>query len=198
MRLWLRTGLAAFVAAFVTLLAVGVAFRGQFSSVLQDRVDAQLERRAETAPVLAAIADRLSTSELSGTVEGARVERDGQVIELGILPHDPLPPELTPGWSTVSADGERWRLHTLDVDDVPNVGDHARVQMIAPLGDVDASVAHLRRRAIVLGLLASVAAGAVGAAIGALAARPLLMLRRDTATLDGTDPAGWSVGTDYG
>jgi len=50
MRLATRTGLASFVAASITLLAVGSLFRGYFATVLQDRVDNQLQERAETAP----------------------------------------------------------------------------------------------------------------------------------------------------
>ena len=42
MRLATRTGLASFVAASITLFAVGALFRGYFASVLQDRVDTQL------------------------------------------------------------------------------------------------------------------------------------------------------------
>ena len=61
MRLRTRTALAAFAAAFVTLLLTGLVFRGQFVEVLQDRVDEQLHDRAETAPILAAIASRLVT-----------------------------------------------------------------------------------------------------------------------------------------
>ena len=57
MRLATRTGLASFVAASITLLAVGALFRGQFAGILQDRVDKQLEERAETAPILAAVAE---------------------------------------------------------------------------------------------------------------------------------------------
>ena len=77
MRLATRTGLASFVAASITLLAVGSLFRGYFATVLQDRVDNQLLERAETAPILAAVAERLSQSELRTTLEGARVVTGG-------------------------------------------------------------------------------------------------------------------------
>ena len=119
MRLATRTGLASFVAASITLLAVGALFRGYFATVLQERVDTQLEERAETAPILAAVADRLSQSELRTTLEGARVVRGGETISLGLLPADPLPDEIVPGWSTARASGDRWRLYTVEVYDVP-------------------------------------------------------------------------------
>ena len=56
MRLATRTGLAAFAAATLSLLLIGVLFQGQFTRILLDRIDAQLEERAATAPILAAIA----------------------------------------------------------------------------------------------------------------------------------------------
>src|SRR6185295_5300920 len=124
MRLATRTGLAAFVAASITLLAVGALFRGYFATVLQERVDTQLLERAETAPILAAVAERLSQSELRTTLEGARVVTAGQTISLGLLPDDPLPVAITPGWSTARASGDRWRLYTVEVFDVPKPGDH--------------------------------------------------------------------------
>ena len=98
MRLATRTGLAAFVAASITLLAVGALFRGYFATVLQERVDTQLEERAKTAPILAAVADRLAQSELRTTLEGARVVSGGETISLGLLPADPLPAEIVPGY----------------------------------------------------------------------------------------------------
>src|SRR4026208_713042 len=112
MRLAPRTGLASFVAASITLLAVGALFRGYFASVLQDRVDTQLKERAATAPILAAVAERLAQSELRTTLEGARVVTGGQTISLGLLPDDPLPETIAPGWSTARASGDRWRLYT--------------------------------------------------------------------------------------
>src|SRR6478736_1963911 len=115
MRLATRTGLASFVAASITLLAVGGLFRGYFATVLQERVDTQLEERAKTAPILAAVADRLAQSELRTTLEGARVVRGDETISLGLLPQDPLPTEIVPGWSTARASGDRWRLYTVEV-----------------------------------------------------------------------------------
>ncbi|MEY2416844.1 MAG: hypothetical protein QOH53_2178, partial [Ilumatobacteraceae bacterium] len=98
MRLATRTGLASFVAASITLLAVGSLFRGYFATVLQERVDSQLKERAATAPILAAVAERLAQSELRTTLEGARVVTGGQTISLGLLPDDPLPETIVPGW----------------------------------------------------------------------------------------------------
>lgn len=48
-------------------------FRAQFEHVLLARVDDRLGARADSAPILAAVADRLARSELCATVEGARV-----------------------------------------------------------------------------------------------------------------------------
>ena len=198
MRLATRTGLASFVAASITLLAVGALFRGYFATVLQERVDTQLEERAKTAPILAAVAERLAQSELRTTLEGARVVRDGQTIALGLLPADPLPTTIIPGFSTARASGDRWRLYTVEVSDVPKPGDHAMVQLVAPLGDVDARAAQLRRRVLFVMGLTSLAAGLVGYLLGKVATRPLTALRRDTAQIQDAEPSTWRVGTDYG
>ncbi len=198
MRLATRTGLASFVAASITLLAVGALFRGYFATVLQERVDTQLEERAKTAPILAAVAERLSQSELRTTLEGARVVRDGHTIALGLLPADPLPTTITPGFSTARASGDRWRLYTVEVSDVPQPGDHTLVQLVAPLGDVDARAAQLRRRVLFVMALTSLAAGLVGYLLGKVATRPLTALRRDTARIEDAEPSTWRVGTDYG
>jgi two-component system sensor histidine kinase PrrB len=198
MRLATRTGLASFIAASVTLLAVGALFRGYFASVLQDRVDTQLEERAQTAPILAAVAERLAQSELRTTLEGARVVTGGQTISLGLLPADPLPAEIVPGWSTAQVSGDRWRLYTVEVLDVPKAGDKTLVQLVAPLGDVDARAMQLRRRVIFVMALTSLAAGLVGYLLGNVATRPLTALRRDTGHIEDADPATWRVGTSYG
>jgi two-component system sensor histidine kinase PrrB len=198
MRLATRTGLASFVAASITLLAVGALFRGYFASILQDRVDKQLEERAETAPILAAVAERLAQSELRTTLEGARVVIDGQTISLGLLPDEPLPDQIMPGWSTARASGDRWRLYAVEVFDVPKPGDEALVQLVEPLGDVDARAIQLRRRVIIVMVLTSLAAGLVGYLLGKVATRPLTALRRDTGRIEDSEPSTWRVGNAYG
>jgi len=198
MRLATRTGLASFVAASITLLAVGSLFRGYFATVLQERVDKQLEERAETAPILAAVAERLSQSELRTTLEGARVVTADETISLGLLPSEPLPDGIERGWSTARASGDRWRLYTVEVADVPDPGDRTLVQLVAPLGDVDARAVQLRRRVIFVMVLTSLAAGLVGYLLGKVATRPLTALRRDTAGIEDADPSTWRVGAAYG
>ena len=198
MRLATRTGLASFVAASITLLAVGSLFRGYFAGVLQDRVDTQLRERATTAPILAAVAERLAQSELRTTLEGARVVSGGETISLGLLPDDPLPDRIVPGFSTARASGDRWRMYTVEVLDVPKPGDKTLVQLVAPLGDVDARAMQLRRRVIFVMVLTSIAAGLVGYLLGKVATRPLTALRRDTGRIEDGDPATWRVGETYG
>lgn len=198
MRLATRTGLAAFIGATVTMFLVAALFRGAFINILVDRVDSQLKERAKTAPILAAVADRLSQSELGTTVEGARVRRGNETVLLGLLPAEPLPAVIQPGWSTARASGDRWRMYTVEVRDVPEPGDQALVQLVAPLGDADARAAQLRRRALIVVILTSVAAGFVGYLLGSLATRPLTSLRRDTERIDDEKPETWKVGSSYG
>lgn len=198
MRVATRTGLAALAAAVVVLLALLGLASQVVPIVLQDRVDAQLEERAELAPILVAVADRLATSELSGTIEGARVALEGQLIELGQLPDESLPPVIRTGFSTATADGERWRLLALEVVDVPRPGDQAIVQLVAPLGDVDAQARELRRRLAATGLVVTLLAGLLGYLLGRRATRSLSDLRADADALDVDDPATWQVRDDYG
>jgi len=157
-----------------------------------------LQERAETAPILAAVAERLSQSELRTTLEGARVVTGGETISLGLLPTEPLPDGIVPGWSTARASGDRWRLYTVEVADVPDPGDTTLVQLVAPLGDVDARAMQLRRRVIVVMMLTSVAAGLVGYLLGKVATRPLTALRRDTARIEDAEPSTWHVAASYG
>jgi two-component system sensor histidine kinase PrrB len=197
-RLATRVALASVVAVVLAVVAIFAVFRLQLGGVLQERVDQQLERRARSAPILVAIADRLAASELRNTVEGAVVRTPTATIALGQLPDGPLPlPEET-GFATARVDGERWRLYTVEVTDVPAAGDRALVQLAAPLGDTDQAAARLRRRSMFLGGLAAVVAGALGYALGLLASRPLARLRRNTAAVQSNDPATWQVPVDYG
>lgn len=198
MRLATRTGLAALAAAVVALLLIGALFNRALPRVLEDRVDAQLEDRAETAPILAAVGPRLAQSELSGTVDGARVRRDGEIVSIGRLPEEPLPPITAVGFETAQADGERWRLLSVEVVDVPLPGDVALVQLIAPLGDTDTQAAQLRRRAILIGLVTASIAAAIGFLLGRRATRPLTLLRADADRWDDADPTTWSVRPAYG
>jgi two-component system, OmpR family, sensor histidine kinase PrrB len=199
LRLATRTGLAAFAATIVMLALIGLAFRGQIREVLRDRVDRQLEARAETAPILAAVGDRIARSELNGTVEGARIASvSGGIVDVGLLPVEELPPIETPGWTVASADGEDWRLYTVEVFDVPEIGDRTLVQLVAPLGDADDQAGDLRRRAIVIGVAFALGAGLIGYVLGTLAARPLSQLRRDSERLGAAPVGTWRVRADYG
>ncbi len=103
-----------------------------------------------------------------------------------------------PGWSTARASGDRWRLYTVEVLDVPKLGDRALVQLVAPLGDVDARAVELRRRVIIVMVLTSLAAGLVGFLLGKVATRPLTALRRDTDRIEDAQPGTWRVGNRYG
>ena len=203
-----RTALAAALAAVLALVLVGAVLRGYVYRVLVDRVDKQLESRVESAPILAAVGERLSVSELGQVTEGARVvflERgigEGSTftdeLVMGVLPTDSLPAVSDVGFSTARADGEQWRLLTVRVDDVPVAGDRALVQLVAPLGDVDAQTQVLRRQFLVFGSFVVAGAGVVGYLLGLLALGPLLKLRRDASSV-GVGPAtDWRVEDAYG
>lgn len=185
-------------AATLSVLAIGTVFSRILPSVVEERVDAQLRDRSATAPILAAVGARLAQSELSGTVDGARVILDDGLVELGRLPDDPLPPIDQLGFGTATADGDRWRTLTVEVVDVPEIGDRTLVQLVAPLGEADERAADLRRRAFAIGLLTVAFTGVVGYAFGRRAGRPLVLLRDDASRWADDEPASWSVARSYG
>jgi two-component system sensor histidine kinase PrrB len=198
MRLATRTALAALAASVVPIVAIAVITQLQVDTELRQRVDRQLVQRAQNAPVLAAVAERLAESELGKAVEGSRVKLADKVVSLGLLPTQPLPAITRTGWQTVSADRERWRLYTVEVVDVPQQGAHTLVQVVEPLGKTEAAARKLRRRNFTLGLLGALGAGAIGYAFGLIVARPLTRLRSDTAALDPGTPASWHISRQYG
>ncbi len=197
MRLSTRTGLAALAAAALSVVVLAAVATVQFQGALRERVDEQLRDRARSAAILVAVADRLSVSELNPTIEPARVQVGASTVDIGTLPAG-LPPVARPGWRTVTAGGEQWRLFAVEVDDVPTVGDTAVVELAAPLGDVDARARRLRRRTAIAGLTAALVAGAAGWLFGRRAARPLTELRHDTASLGVDAHDGWTVKASYG
>lgn len=198
MRLATRTGLAAFLAAVAGVLVLTGVVTSQFERILRERVDQQLEDRAATAPILVAIGERISISELNPTIDATRVLLRGNTLNLGRLPTDPLPPVGPLGFRTAQADGEEWRLFGVPVSNLPAVGDEAIVELAEPLGDVEASVRRARQRVSVGGLIAAVVAGLAGLGFGRRAISPLTRLRGDVAELDGGNGQAWSVAESYG
>jgi two-component system, OmpR family, sensor histidine kinase PrrB len=197
-RLSTRTGLAALGASMITVIPLTFVASTQFQGILRQRVDEQLRDRAESAAILVAVAERISISELNPTIDAARVVVDGTIIEIGRLPAEALPGVTQPGWRTVTADGEQWRLLAVEVDDVPEVGDEAVIELAAPLGDVDARARLLRRRAALAGFVAALAAGAAGWFFGRRAARPLVELQHDTSSIGAGPDERWAVRSSYG
>ena len=82
--------------------------------------------------------------------------------------------------------------------DVPRPGDAALVQLVAPLGDVDAQTRDLRRRLAATGIVVTLLAGVLGYLLGRRATRSLSDLRSDADALDVDDPATWQVRDAYG
>jgi two-component system sensor histidine kinase PrrB len=203
MKLATRTGLAALVASAVAIVLLSNAIALRFEDVLRDRVDEILAERAESAPVLVAVGDRISVSELNGVIGSARVLIDAgtdaeQLVAVGPQPPGRLAPVGQPGLRTVAVDGESWRLLAVAVDDVPAVGDRAVVEFAEPLGAVQQRIRDVRRRVIVAGLIAALGAGALGWLIGRRAARPLTSLQHDAAGIGSSDAATLAVAERYG
>jgi two-component system sensor histidine kinase PrrB len=202
-----RTGLAAFAAATLTLIIIIVVFQVVFVRVLFDRVDSELRLRAVNAERIAAASPRLAPAELSAVMPGTRVALpNGRIVAFGQLPDGPLPDRLEPGWDTVTIDGARWRLHTVEVEDIEirlrdgarQVTVDAQVQFAAPLGNVENATQTIRRRGMAYGLGAAALAGLIGYVFGAVASRPIRALRQDTDLLDNARPDQWRIGDNYG
>ena len=139
----------------------------QFERVLRERVDERLAERSElSAPILVAVGDRILVSELNGVIESARVVTgvgtdEMRTVVVGPQPNGDLPAVAAAGLRTVEVGDESWRLLTVEVDDVPAVGDQAVVEFAEPLGAVQDRVREIRRRTFFAGLLAALGAGFV-------------------------------------
>lgn len=199
MKLATRTALAAVGAATLTLIVTVVVATVSFNSAFVARTDAQLSERAETAPILAAVGPRLGRSELNGALPGARIiASDGTETTLGAVPTPVGLAAFEPGFRTVEVAGERWRVLGVTVQDVPQRGDVTRVELVEPLGPVEATARDLRRRAWRRNAWILAGAAAVGAGFGAVATRPLTALRRDASAVDDAEPRTWQVAESYG
>lgn len=195
---------AAIVAAFTGFVAVGavtVVASVLFAVSVSQRVDDQLEDRAQAAPVLAAVGPRIEVSELSFLVAGARVATgtgtgtDTDTVELGPLPSDGLPPLTEPGWRTARADGENWRLYAVEVDN-PRTGEATLVEFVEPLGNVGQQLRVLRRRMFAFGLGAALVVGALGFVVARRSARPLTDLAAEVAKIGDPPQEGWTASVD--
>lgn len=198
MRIALRTACAAIAATLVAVAMFGLFARREFASASRSRVDRELESRAATAPILAAVAERLSESELSLTVQPSRVLIAGRTIELGPLPNGQLGTLDAVGWSTMRAGQQRWRAYTVEVTDVPRPGDRALVQVLEPLAGSDAAIRRGWHTLLRFGFVTVVVAGIIGYFLGLVAANPLARLRRKAVHLDPQDRRTWSIGERYG
>jgi two-component system sensor histidine kinase PrrB len=102
------------------------------------------------------------------------------------------------GLRTLEVGAESWRLLTVEVADVPAVGDQAVVEFAEPLGAVQDRVREIRRRTFFAGLLAALGAGFVGWLFGRRAARPLTRLQHDAAAIGSSAPPALAVAERYG
>ncbi len=204
MKLATRTGLAALGASALAIVVLSNVVATRFEGVLRERVDDRLEERAElAAPVLVAIGDRISVSELNGVIESARVltgvgTDERRTVEVGPQPVGELPPVAGPGVRTVEVGEESWRLLAAAVADVPAVGDRAVVEFAEPLGAVQDRVRDIRRRTFLAGALAALGAGVIGWVFGRRAARPLTRLQQDAAAIGSSPWTTLSVAAHYG
>ncbi|MDY7102607.1 MAG: ATP-binding protein [Actinomycetota bacterium] len=198
-----RVALAAALVAAVVVLAAGLTAERLVARDQRAELETDIERAARLAPAIARIAGRSGPAaevidDLDTRIGYVVLDGDGEVVAtFGTTPDPPIA-SSGPGTSTVRADGERWRVRTVDVREGLLGGGAASVQVAASMADLDASLRSIRRRLVTVGGLAVAAAALGGLAAGQAAARPLRRLRDDAARVRGTADLGMRVPLDQG
>ena len=176
------------------VLAARVAERAQ-RAALDDR----LQRTADLSRATALVAvvaeqplddDRLDAV-LSATGTSLRlVIGSTPLIETGRAPRGR--PRLPAGLSTFTAGGARYRASVTSLRET-ELGGLARIEVVTPLAGLEERQAQLRRRLLLLGLIA-LAVGAAGVHLASrVVLRPLSRLRAATAAIAGDEDLGRRV-----
>ncbi|MDH4278150.1 MAG: HAMP domain-containing histidine kinase [Acidimicrobiia bacterium] len=196
MKLADRIALAAWLSGALAVVLVTAVGTVLFSRSVNNRIDEQLEDRSRDAAALAALGDRIENSELSTIVDGTRIATDSGVVELGRLPAEGLPPLTEPGWRTVRADDESWRLYAVEVLPGSDTGNPTLVEFVEPLGDITAQRRILRRRVYTIGGIVAALMAGLALIAGRKVAGPLTRLATQVRRLDDGPPDNWTVAID--
>ena len=184
----------AIVLGVAGVLAARVAERSE-RAALDDR----LQRTADLSRATALVAvdserplddDRLDAV-LSATGTSLRlVIGSTPLIETGRAPRGR--PRLPAGLSTFTAGGARYRASVTSLRET-ELGGLARIEVVTPLAGLEERQAQLRRRLLLLGLIA-LAVGAAGVHLASrVVLRPLSRLRAATAAIAGDEDLGRRV-----
>jgi signal transduction histidine kinase len=187
-----RVALAAIAA---TAIVVVVSAATLIATAGQDErrdLDSQLERRAQgfARPPLPPFGGPPGEELLSGSDEVVRVLRGrGVMAELGEgPPSGELPLPEGAGFETVEVHGQSWRSYAFSPPRLP-----VAVQVATSLEPLERRVAARRREIVLVGVAALAVAGALGAAFGGVALRPLARLRQAAARVGNTRDLGARV-----
>ena len=121
---------------------------------------------------------------------------DGVIFESFDYPSIALPVEA--GLSTERADGEQWRVLTMELPRAAPRGEFTTLQTTASMAGVESTLAGLRRLLFGLGAFAVGAAGLGGWLLGTVAIRPLAGLRREAERVSETVDLSVRVPVDQG
>ena len=182
-----RLGLVTAAVAAAAVMLTGPALIRLAARDQLDLLDDELARRARVSARVVAIAVNNGRSGDVGDdlLEGAgitvRVVSGGEVLwKAGQERASDLPVSLTTGFRTVRVDRERWRVHTERLVDLTPLfarDDDMLLEIASSFDPVDDSLAALRRRLLLVGLVAVPLAGLAGAWAAGLALGPLRRLR---------------------
>jgi two-component system, OmpR family, sensor histidine kinase PrrB len=177
----------------VALLVTGLLAAREARQADRDALDDRLRRTAELsrATALAAVQEELPAGDrrLDAVLDATRtslrlVLGSTPLLETGDPP--PRRPALPPGLSTFEAGGARYRAYVTSLRD-ESLGGLARLELTTDITPLDRRQAALRRRLVLLGLLALVLSAAGVFLASGVVLRPLRRLRDMTARIAGQE-----------
>jgi signal transduction histidine kinase len=168
------------------LLIAGVIAAREVDRSQRSAFDDRLRRTAELSRATAAAAvndevpsdDKRLDAVLTATASSLRL-RLGSTILLDTGAPPPRRPSLAAGLHTFRAGGTRYRAYVTTLND-PDLGGLARLEVVSSLTSLEARETALRRRLVLLAVIALAATSLLVWLVTTLALRPLVRLRAIT------------------
>jgi two-component system sensor histidine kinase PrrB len=200
-----RVVLSSMIATVTVVVLLGVVLLALVERKERDDLDEALRLQMDSimAPggFTRVIEGRQFPRELRGfrpdlSVSARVVGADGVIFESFDYPSIALP--VATGFSTESADGQQWRVLTVELPRVSQIGGFTTLQTTASVAGVESTLTGLRQLLFGLGVFAVGAAGLTSWQLGALAIRPLAGLRREAERVSETVDLSVRVPVDQG
>ncbi|MBT5775660.1 MAG: HAMP domain-containing histidine kinase [Dehalococcoidia bacterium] len=200
-----RVALSSMAATIAVVVLLGVVLLALTERSQQDELDEALQQQVgivvSPGPFTNLVEGRRVPRELRGFrsdlfVASRVINSDGSVFETVEFPEIPVP--VAVGFSTESADGEQWRVLTMELPRPPGGGGAVLLQTTASMEGVESTLSELRRLILALGAFAVGAAGLGGWLLGTVAIRPLAGLRREAERVSETVDLSVRVPVDQG